>query len=284
MRAASVAVLAVTAIAFALNGFFYYASPLALILTIGMVSSYAIAGATAIAGARRVGIGSYLGGAFLTIGVGMLSMASGFLVEDYYKFIAGVEVPYPSVADAFFFLYTPLVVIGLWMFLKIHSMRVTRRLIIEAAVLTTLSIGVSFLFLGTLTLGRNMAIFQALSGRPANVAEILAEATSALYLVTDAIYVALAVLIARVSGGKMSFGLFVFAVGIALMTAGDVAYSILVENGTYTEGDVSDQLFLAAGFAQALALTYIIRPFVARFADQKPAPAGFPAASPNANG
>ncbi len=283
MRTASIVILAVTAVAFALNGFFFYTSPLALILTIGMVSSYAIAGATAIAGARRVGIGSYLGSAFLTIGVGMVAMAVGFLVEDYYKFVAGVEIPYPSIADAFFFLYTPLVVIGLWMFLKIHSMRVTRRLIVEASVLTALSVGVSFFFLGTLTFGRNMALVQLISGNPADLAEALAEATSALYLITDAIYVALAVLIARVSGGKMSFGLFLFAVGIALMTAGDVAYSILIENGTYLEGDVSDQLFLAAGFAQAIALTYTIRPFVARFADQKPAPASFPPVAPNAN-
>ncbi len=283
VRTASISVLAVTAIAFALNGFLFYTSPLALILTIGMVSSYSIAGATAIAGARRVGDGSYLGKAFLTIGVGMLSMAIGFLIEDYYKFVAGVEVPYPSVADAFFFLYTPLVVIGLWMFLKIHSMRVTRRLIVEASVLTALSIGVSFFFLGTLTFGRNMALVQLLSGNPADLAEVLAEGTSALYLITDAVYVALAVLIARVSGGKMSSGLFVFAVGIALMTAGDVAYSILVENGTYLEGDVSDRLFLAAGFAQSIALTYIIRPFVARFADRKPAPVGFPPATPNVN-
>jgi hypothetical protein len=92
---------------------------------------------------------------------------------------------------------------------------------------------------------------------------------SVIYLVTDAIYVALAVLIARASAGKMSFGLFLFAVGIALMTAGDVAYSILVENGAYTEGDVSDQLFLAAGLAQAIGVTHIIRPFVARFAGEE---------------
>lgn len=269
VRTAAVSAIALASVAFALNGFLFYASPLSIILTVGLFSSYSIAGATAIAGARRVGPGSYLGSAFLTIGVGMLSMALGFLVESYYKFVAGVAVPYPSVADAFFFLYTPLVVIGLWMFLKIHSMRVTHRLILEAATLTAISIGISFFFLGTLTLGQNMALLQLFGGHEANLAEALAEATSALYLITDAIYVALAVLIARVSGGKMSAGLLVFALGISLMTAGDVAYSILIENGTYVEGDIADQLFLAAGLAQAIALVYIIRPFVARFAAQK---------------
>ena len=261
-----VAVALTAVFLFATNGYLFGASPLALILYVCLVSSYSIAGAVSVAGARRVGTESYLGGAFLTIGVGMVSMAVGFVVEAYYKFVAQVEVPYPSIADAFFFLYTPLVVIGLWMFLKIHSMRVTRRLIAEASAITAACIAVSFFFLGTLTLGRNMAIFDFLFGRSVPLDEVAAEAMNILYLTTDAIYVALAVIIARVSGGKMSFGLFLFAVGIALMTAGDVAYSILIQNGTYTEGDVADQLFLAAGLAQAIGITCIVRPFVARFA------------------
>jgi hypothetical protein len=250
---------------FVANGYLFYSDALPLVLTICMTASYSIAAAVAFEGARRIGARSYLGSAFLTIGIGMASMAVGFIVEDYYKFVAQVEIPYPSIADAFFFLYTPLVVIGLWMFLKIHSMRVTRRLVLEASLITLGSLALSFLFLGTLTLGKNMVIFGLLSGQPVNVAEALAEGMSILYLTTDAVYVALAVLIARVSAGKMSPGLFLFAVGIALMTAGDVAYSIVVENGTYAEGDVSDQLFLAAGLAQAIGLTYVIRPFVARF-------------------
>jgi hypothetical protein len=251
---------------FLTNGYLFGATPLALVLTICLTSSYAIAGSVSIAGARRFGVRSYLGSAFLTIGIGMLSMAVGFVVEAYYKFVAQAEVPYPSLADAFFFLYTPLVVIGLWMFLKIHSMRVTRTLILEASVVTGACVAVSFLFLGTLTLGRNMAVFDFLTGANVPLDEVASEAMSILYLTTDAIYVALAVIIARVSAGKMSFGLFVFAVGIALMAAGDVAYSILIQNGTYVEGDVSDQLFLATGLAQAVGITYIIRPFVARFA------------------
>jgi hypothetical protein len=255
----------VTVFLFLANGHFFYSDNLPLILTICMTASYSIAAAVAFEGARRVGARSYLGSAFITIGVGMASMAVGFLVEDYYKFVAQTEIPYPSLADAFFFLYTPLVVIGLWMFLKIHSMRVTRRLVVEASAITAGSIALSFVFLGTLTLGKNMSIFSFLAGRTVDIAEVLAESMSILYLVTDAIYVALAVLIARVSGGKMSFGLFLFAVGIALMTAGDVAYSIVVENGTYLEGDVSDQLFLASGLAQAIGLTFVIRPFVERF-------------------
>lgn len=259
-------VVAATVVLFFANGHFFYSEDLPLILAVCMVASYGIASAVAIKGARCVGTRSYLGSAFLTIGVGMASMAVGFLVEDYYKFVAQTEVPYPSLADAFFFLYTPLVVVGLWMFLKIHSMRVTRRLLLEAGLITAGSIALSFVFLGTLTLGKNMVIFDLLAGRTADIGEAIAECTSLLYLVTDAIYVALAVLIARVSAGKMSFGLFLFAVGIALMTAGDVAYSIVVENGMYAEGDVSDQLFLAAGLAQSIGLTLVIRPFVARFA------------------
>jgi len=259
-------VAAASAFLFLANGYLFDATPLSLVLTICLTSSYAIAGSVSVVGARRVGVRSYLGSAFLTIGIGMLSMGLGFVVEAYYKFIAQVDVPYPSLADAFFFLYTPLVVIGLWMFLKIHSMRVTRALIVEASLVTGACVAVSFLFLGTLTLGRNMAVVDLLFGRSVPFDELAAEATSILYLVTDAIYVALAVIIARVSAGKMSFGLFVFAVGIALMTAGDVAYSILIQNGTYAEGDVSDQLFLATGLAQAIGITYVIRPFVARFA------------------
>lgn len=268
-RAALIAVAAATAFLFIFNGSFFYASTLSIVLTVSLVASYSIAGAVSVLGARQIGSRSYLGSAFLTIGVGMFSMALGFLVEDYYKFVAQVDVPYPSFADAFFFLYTPLVVIGLWMFLKIHSMRVSRKLIIEASAITAASIFLSFFFLGTLTLGRNLSLFGFLFGRPAPLQEVAGELMSILYLVTDAVYVALAVIIARVSAGKMSFGLFLFAVGITLMTAGDVAYSILVENGTYIEGDISDQLFLAAGLAQAIGLTFVIRPFIARFSDAK---------------
>jgi hypothetical protein len=265
LRVAAIAVVATAIFLFAANGSFFYANELSILINLALVSCYAIAGAVSVSGARRVGYRSYLGSAFLTIGVGMVAMAFGFVAESYYKFVAQVPVPYPSIADAFFFLYTPLVVIGLWMFLKIHSLRVTYRLLAEAAAVTAGCIALSFVFLGTLTLGRNMSLWNLIVGGPVIPAEALAEATSLLYLITDAIYVALAVLIARVSGGKMSFGLFLFAVGIALMTAGDVAYSILIENGTYVEGDVSDQLFLAAGLAQAVGLAHTIRPFVARF-------------------
>lgn len=273
VRAAIAAVAVASALAFGLNGLLYETSDLSLILTLSLTASYAIAGAVSIVGAQRVGRQSYLGKAFLTIGAGMLSMATGFVVEDYYKFVAQTEIPYPSVADAFFFLYTPLVVIGLWMFLKIHSMQVTRRLVLEAAAITLGCVALSFFFLGTLTFGKNVALLDLALGKPVPLAEAAAEGMSALYLVTDAIYVALAALIARVSAGKMSFGLFLFAVGIALMTAGDVAYSIVVENGTYVEGDVSDQLYLAAGLAQAIGIAYVIRPFVARFANRAAAPA-----------
>jgi hypothetical protein len=205
-------------------------------------------------------------------------MALGFLVEDYYKFVALVPVPYPSLADAFFFLYTPLVVIGLWMFLKIHTMRVTKRLILEACAVTVACLALSFFFLGSLTLGERMEILSFLRGEPARADEVLAELMSAVYLATDAIYVALAVLIARVSAGKMSPGLLVFAIGIALMTAADVAYSIGIENASYIEGDIADQLYLAAGFAQAIGITYVIRPFVDRFFARRDGAATAPAA------
>lgn len=265
MRLALASVAVFTAVAFAANYFLHFTTDLSLILAICLIGSYGLAGAVAIHGARRIGPESYLGGAFLTIGAGMVCMVIGFVVEDYYKYVAMTDIPYPSFADVFFFLYTPLVILGLWMFLKIHSMRVTRRLVVEALLITAVCLILSFFFLGTLTLGEGVALVDALRGRPADVAEVASESMSVIYLVTDALYVALAALIARVSAGKMSLGLFVFAVGIALMTAGDVAYSVVVENGTYAEGDLSDQLYLAAGLAQAIGLVYIIRPFVSRF-------------------
>jgi hypothetical protein len=274
LRRTAGAVIGVSALAFLLNAQIAFTSDLSLIINLCVLGSYGIAGAIAIAGARQIGLESYLGKAFLTIGVGMLCMVSGFLVEDYFKFVLQVDVPYPSFADVFFFLYTPLVVVGLWMFLKIHSMRVTRRLLLEAAALTVACVAISFLCLGSLTLGERMAILELFRGNAVDAHQVAAEAMSAVYLATDAVYLALAALIARVSAGKMSAGLFLFAIGIALMTAADVAYSIVIENGTYLEGDVADQLFLAAGFAQAIGLTFVVRPFVGRFTGARAATPG----------
>jgi diguanylate cyclase (GGDEF)-like protein len=97
------------------------------------------AGVACLAASRRQG--GWPGRGWLLIGLGMLCWAAGEAVWTHYEVVLGIEVPFPSLADALFLLMVPLTLVG--MAARLNFQRTALRTLFDA-----LMVSGSLLFIG----------------------------------------------------------------------------------------------------------------------------------------
>ena len=91
--------------------------------------SSGIGGVFALFAARKYGINNSIGKFLIFTGLGLLSSLIGTLIWDYHIFILGTDTPYPSIADIFYILPTPLIAIGLIFLLNVYSVNIKKKFI-----------------------------------------------------------------------------------------------------------------------------------------------------------
>lgn len=191
---------------------------------------------------------STVGRALTLVSSALISYGVGQFIWMWYNLILRQEVPYPSYADLFFVLTTPLFGVGFWYMLKMYRTFVTKRYMIEFYIAAIVSTVVITFLIGPPDVSGNLTV--------------LSRALNVYYPLGDSILIALAFIAFRTSGGKMDRNLLMFIIGILLLASGDTLFTFRNNNSLYWNGDITDLLFSFGGFFMSLGVVKTIRSFV----------------------
>jgi len=216
---------------------------------------FAAAAACGLAAARH---GGRVRLAWSLIGASAFSWGSGQAVWDWYQLVQGVQVPFPSLADAGYLSAVPLALAGVLCFPVAHE-RIGSQVrnvldgFIIAAALLVLS--------GNTTLG---AVYHA--GASGTLAMVL----GLLYPLSDVAILTMVLLRIRSAPAGGSTPLLLLACGLASAAVADSAFAYLTATNTYGSGSVFDAGWVAGYVLIALGA---LRPVAQRVVGlSRPAP------------
>lgn len=175
------------------------------------------------------------GKSMIYYGIGMVMYGAGLIVWTYYNLVAKIDIPYPSLADVFFLLFYPGVILGTYYLLKSLGGKITLKLFVEGFIILIVFFITLYLFLNQTSLGPGVTGW----------AKIL----NILYPFADAFITALAITALRTDIGISEHPYilyFVFAFIVA--ASADTIFSFRSAIGVYWNGDISDLLFAISGF------------------------------------
>ncbi|HSX42218.1 MAG TPA: hypothetical protein VLE93_02610 [Candidatus Saccharimonadales bacterium] len=175
---------------------------------------------------------------------GALLNGLGLFYWLYNNLHNNITVPYPSLGEYLFLSFPLLMYVGSWLLLDIYRPLIKTRLILEAAVIFLVSAALIFHYFIIPNLGGVESIF----GKIVTVS-IPAE---------DAITLAFAYIILRVSGGKMHTYLWLFVINLIILTIADFTFQYRDAVGIYWNGDIADLLYMINMYFYALAIIYMI--------------------------
>lgn len=216
------------------------------LFNIGYSLTYLFGAAAAFTAWRTLG-GGLVGRGFLFLSLSLVSYAGGQFVWAYYNF-AGIDVPYPSVADMFYALFIPFTALAIISFLTIFRMLTKRRVLIESFIVLVLATGAVFLYQAS------QGLFE--SSTP------LGMFFNIVYLLTDSILITGVVIVIRTSGGTIHKGLVLLAAGYFMDALGDFVFYYRSAKEVYWNGDISDLIFAVSGYLIALATIWLVRELV----------------------
>lgn len=202
--------------------------------------AHLIGGLIGLYAAKKLGLDTYVGKALLFLGIAQLGTFVGAVIWDYYDFIKGIEAPYPSLADAFFVLFVPFSAIGLWHLLKIYKIKFNSWIVIESIILVTIISVIIFLILGSPGI-----VFHA------NIFKI---GFDLFYSISDAVLIAMAIMIVKIGSQRMFQGLAFYALGLILTAFADLTFAYRIAGETYYFGDISDFLYILSGLVLSLGI------------------------------
>ncbi len=175
---------------------------------------------------------------------GALLNGLGLFFWLYNNLHNSIEVPYPSLGEYLFLTFPVLMYIGSWQLLSIYRPLIKPRIIIEALVI----------FIITAALILRYFIIPHLDG----VESLFGKIVTVTIPSEDAITIALAYIILRVSGGKMHNYLWLFIANLFLLTIADFVFQYRDAKDLYWNGDIADLLYMVNMYFYALAVIYII--------------------------
>ena len=196
---------------------------------------------------------SRLGGLRSTVGRGLLYTASGLFLYGIGQILwlwfnlTGHEVPYPSIADAFFVLLMPCLLLGIWNITLLFIPRIKPLQIFEFVLLTVIILAVTTIFINKPELGIELSP--------------LTNGLNIYYPFADAVIVALSIVALRTVGGKFNIIMLFITVGALLHAIADILFTHSTTVGTYWNGDLSDLLFSLGGFSITVGLITLISLF-----------------------
>jgi hypothetical protein len=182
-----------------------------------------------IVGAMRIGLQNFVGKGLLFLGISSGLNLLGYISWDYISLLQGIDVPYPSVADAAWMLAVPAAIIGISFLLRIYHPQIKARFIIEAVAMAAVMSAVIIYFIGWPDLTEST---------------FTAGFFDIFYTLTDVFWLSLAFITLRIAGGRIFKGLLVYTVAIVILAIGDILYAIRSANETYFYGDISDTTLL----------------------------------------
>lgn len=178
--------------------------------------------------------------------VGFLLWFIGEFTWGFYALYLGVEIPYPSLADVFWLVAYPFVLMGTVSFVYPFRSAIRRRNIIPSlavSALATLVVGV-VLVLPTLSFSE----------------DTITNIVSLSYPILDIVFLFVSITgVTLFWGGRIARAWYWFTAGAGIMAIGDILFSYAVANGTYYSGDPLDLLYVFSYTCYGLALHQNLR-------------------------
>ncbi|SRR5258708_7363094 len=170
---------------------------------------------------------------------GMFSFACGLITWTYYNIVSKIPIPYPSLADVFFLLYYPGVLIGIYFMITSFGNQVTKKLMFEGFLVFLVFFSLLYIFLSQTSLDASLPF--------------LARFLNIIYPCADSLLIASAITVLRTEKGVSTHpNILYFVFAFFVLAAADTIFSYRSASGMYWNGDVSDLLFTISGFVMAL--------------------------------
>lgn len=193
------------------------------------------------------GVKSVLGKTMMMFSLGLLAQFVGTTLYFFYVYVLGVEIPYPSLADAAYVAGIVLYILGTIYLTKVLNVKLSS----QTAFSKTLSVLIpAFILAGSyIALMRNYDF---------------AEATPLLvfldfgWLLGQAIYVSIAILTYFASkyvlGGMMRMPIVLLISALVIQYLADFHYSYQINNDLYYTGGINDYFYALAFFLMTVAI------------------------------
>lgn len=214
------------------------------LFNIGIASFYLSGGAIAFIWSKKSEIRNSILRELITVGAGVTIFGVGLLIWSYYNLILRDAVPYPSIADAVFIFYFPILAYGIISLLRVFGIMISKRIYLETLIIFILT-----------------AIFIFTIGNPPDLSSSLPILTKTLnisYLLGDSLLISLGIMLIRLTRGKIHNSFFYFFIGFFSMASADFLFSYRTAHETYWNGDITDIFFTLAGLMFTLGIIKII--------------------------
>lgn len=193
------------------------------------------------------GIKSIIGKAiiFFTVGLGFQEL--GQLAYTYYIYHLGIEVPYPSIGDLFFYGTIPLYIIGIIYLAKSSGMRISKLSLIHKSQAIIIPLGLLLL-----------SYFFFLKGYKFDWSHPLKVFLDFAVPLGQAIYISLAILTYTftkgVLGGLMKNKVLFILFALCMQYVADWTFLYQASKGIWYAGGINDYMYLVAYFVMTLGL------------------------------
>jgi hypothetical protein len=202
------------------------------------------------------GLESALGKAVAFISAGTLAWSIGMLFWNYYIFVAKIEIPYPSLADAAFILSWPLWAIGVFYLSKATGVRFALRQNkgkVLLVLVPLVAIALSYYLLVSVARGGVVEL---------DVSNFWKLFFDLFYPIGSAVIFTMALTFFSLSsaflGGKYRTPIILLIVALLVNFFADVTFSYTTTNGTYFNGHFVDLMFVTGMYLFALSLSLMV--------------------------
>ncbi len=205
-------------------------------------------GAWGIVIARKWGsFSSTIGTSIIVLSLGLLAQEFGQLVFSYYNIFLGIEIPYPSIADAGFFGSILLYIYGIFLLARASGIKFS---------LNTLVNQVQVVLIPLVILALSYSMF--IRGYELDYSDPLRIFFDFGYPLGEAAYISLAILTYSLSrnllGGIMRNKILFIVVAFIMQYIAEFNFLFQSSRGTWINGGYGDYLYLFAYFVMTLGL------------------------------
>ncbi len=217
------------------------------------------------------GLKSSVGKAVGFIAGGVLAWSVGMLIWCYYIFVAQVEIPYPSLADASFILSWPLWTIGIYWLSKATGVRYAIREGKGKALLVVVplvALAIAYYLLVVVARGGVIEL-EALDPWK-SFFDLFYPIGSAIILAFTLTFFSLS---SSFLGGRYRKPITILVLALLVNFAADIVFSYTTTNETYYNGAIADMLFVTGMFLFSLSLSLMRPPVQSPQPQSQPLPA-----------
>lgn len=180
---------------------------------------------------------------FQYFGYGLISWSLGAFIWGYFNIVTKSEIPYPSIADIFFFFYSFFIGAAFWHYFDVFKAHITRHSVRDSLIII---VGVYFLIF--------FVLYQPTYDLTLPFIEV---AANYLHPLTGALILSFAIVFLRIRDNRSDWSILGIIISLVFQVSADILFSYRTSNGLYWNGDISDFLYLISAITVVFGLLTI---------------------------